>query len=39
MNETYPELPSTGSSVVVVICIKLSREHAIKRANGVLRKV
>ena len=32
-NGTYPEPPSTSSSVVVVICIKLSREHAIKRAT------
>ena len=31
MKGTYPELPSTSSSVVVVICIKPSREHAIKR--------
>ena len=31
MNGTYPEFASTSSSVVVVICIKPSREHAIKK--------
>ena len=38
MNGTYPKPPSTSSSVVVVICIKLSREHAIKRATECCRR-
>ena len=33
MNGTYPKPPSTSSPIVVVICNRLSREHAIKRAT------
>jgi hypothetical protein len=34
MIRTHPEPPSTSSSIVVVICIEVWREHAIKN-DGV----